>query len=162
MSETVEVELPTLSPSPKGIAIVSKGSHYVVSHAYEVSKNDTPIYKHIILNTDLSNFTSTEPIRKFTGDAQLYSLDKIIESADDTLKCAKILFSKSLLDSKCSTDSLIQIKNIVKSEKCIGLFDRSGNILLYSEQDILSRENYQIKYKNTIPNDFLYKFFIRK
>ena len=157
-----EVELPQISWNSVS-GTVSQGSHYGFSHVYQIEgKDNEPIYKHIILTQDLSKVNSNEPVRKFIKNVKLYNLNKLVDensfSSPALKECLSVIFDKELLFTKCSQDNLIDIKKLIIQKGYNGLISVSGDILIYTEKDIVSYEDYQIKYRNNITEDFLSNF----
>lgn len=151
------VDLPDISVNDL-CSTVKNGSHYVFSHAYEIKKDiDTTIYKHIVLCMDLSKYNMNTPIRKFTTDTKFagsYQLEKLIIDNPEIENCLNNIFSKDIFTNTCNDKNLILIRDCVMKLGCRGIIGITGNVLLYSEKDVVSYQDYQIRYKTPVFNFF--------
>ena len=155
---TEKVDRPTLVDYDD-YKIVKKGSHYVFSHAYQVNSKNQPIYKHIVLTQELENFKDEEPIRVVDRDIKLYKLETLIDDEKgDNEKCFKNIFKEDLIADSCSVDLLMKIKDTVIKGEGRGLINSRGDVIIYSEKNIVSNVGYRIVYLNPGFGEFLNNF----
>lgn len=161
-SKIQKVDRPVVRKYDDKTRIVKSGSHYIFNHAYELkSKDNKVIYKHIILTQDLSHYDSNEPVRRVDTDIKLYSANKLMEEKPYWKDCFKSIFDSQIIFFKCSQDTLIDIRDYVLDNGCVGLIDIVGNILLYSEKNNTISITGQIQYNSTDSGGFFTKFMNR-